>query len=468
MATLTASLVVGTTDEVLVAAARAGDDRAFEQLYGRYRCSIAAYIQGRVRDHARSEDITQEVFLSALKRMRETERPIVFKPWIYEIARNACIDAFRRRTDEVPLGEHLKLVSTSPTPDVAVDARMALESLRGAMGGLSEPHRDVLVMREFEGRSYREIGKRLGMSRSSVESTLFRARRRLREEWEKVAAILPLPAFLRSHWVSVQYAEPMSAWAKAATVAATVVLAGTSTSVVTSHGDSKDAREVADRGSAPASTTTDAQGRSSSSPDKPTSINHLSRARSGTTATLASTSVRGVQSLTTAGRIGTPSEPSTGSSAKTISESAPTGSREVGKTPDTTSSATTEPDRPTTSNTSESRPTGNAGTPAPTATSEAGEDTRDGHLLARILARRREARGETAPPAVAETIPEAPVSAPSVAETTSTVTDTAPRRPVLNAISKIITGGTERPIRNEAPVDNVVDTTADTTSTVTP
>ena len=58
-----------------------------------------------VKDHGRAEDVTQEVFVSALRRMRATERPIAFKPWIYEIAKNACIDQFRRskRAEEVSL-----------------------------------------------------------------------------------------------------------------------------------------------------------------------------------------------------------------------------------------------------------------------------------------------------------------------------------------------------------------------------
>ena len=58
-----------------------------------------------VGDHGRAEDIAQEVFISALRRLRETERTIIFKPWIYEIAKNACIDEFRRtrRIHEVPL-----------------------------------------------------------------------------------------------------------------------------------------------------------------------------------------------------------------------------------------------------------------------------------------------------------------------------------------------------------------------------
>jgi RNA polymerase sigma factor (sigma-70 family) len=181
-----------------VAATRAGDDRAFECLYERYQRRIAAYVQGMVKDHGRAEDITQEVFISALRRMRETDRPIIFKPWVYEIAKNACIDAFRRsrRAEEISydadggLGpsDHGRLVSSSPAPDAAVDTRMTLDTLRGAFGGLSETHHDILVMRELEGLSYREIGQRLGMSRPSVESTLFRARRRLTEEYEELAS----------------------------------------------------------------------------------------------------------------------------------------------------------------------------------------------------------------------------------------------------------------------------------------
>ena len=93
------------SDQKLVARVRRGDDRAFEVLYQRYHRRIHAYVLGMVKDHGRAEDVTQEVFVSALRRMRQTERPIAFKPWIYEIAKNACIDAFRRsrRAEEVSL-----------------------------------------------------------------------------------------------------------------------------------------------------------------------------------------------------------------------------------------------------------------------------------------------------------------------------------------------------------------------------
>src|SRR5918999_735971 len=186
----------GPTDHQLVSAVRRGDERAFEGLYTRYQRRITAYVYGMVKDHGRAEDVTQEVFVSALRRMRETERPIAFKPWIYEIAKNACIDQSRRsrRAEEVSFdaqeglapADYGRLVGSDPTPDAAVFAKQELEDLCGAFGGLSESHHEILVLRELEGLSYREIGERMGMSRPAVESTLFRARRRLSEEYDEL------------------------------------------------------------------------------------------------------------------------------------------------------------------------------------------------------------------------------------------------------------------------------------------
>src|SRR4051794_6658388 len=315
------------TDHDLVEAVRAGDDHAFERLYDRYHRRISAYIFGMVHDHGRAEDLTQEVFVSALRRMRQTDRAIAFKPWIYEIAKNACIDAFRRsrRAEEVSIdaedghglapADHTKLHAVGASPEAAVEGKQQLEHLRGAFGGLSDAHHQILVMRELEGLSYREIGERMGMSRPSVESTLFRARRRLTEEYEelrtgerclriqdiigrgavaggrlgtrdqrrlsshishcppcrrhavvagldaaitarrpvraRIAALLPLPAFLRRRWLggdgatdaagaaphgpalaqasmaAAQYSEPtMAGWVKATAVATAVAVGG--------------------------------------------------------------------------------------------------------------------------------------------------------------------------------------------------------------------------------------------------
>ncbi len=186
-------------DLELVAAVRAGDDRAFEVLFRRYQPRITAYVGGMVRDHGRAEDITQEVFIAALRRLRtDDEREILFRPWIYEIAKNKCIDAYRRGRnapelsfdahDQIGAAEHGRLTEPGATPDAAFEGKLAVDNLRGAFGGLSPVHHEILVMREFEGLSYREIGERLGMSRPAVESTLFRARKRLGEEYEELVS----------------------------------------------------------------------------------------------------------------------------------------------------------------------------------------------------------------------------------------------------------------------------------------
>jgi len=182
-------------DHELVSAVRRGEESAFEELFSRYRRPIRAYVSGILADADRAEDITQEVFISALRRLRNTERPISFKPWIYQIAKNACIDELRRtrRRLEVPLeqgpdslGGESDLLSRDPGPERAVESKQQLEDLRGALRGVSELHHRILVLRELEGLSYSEIGALLGMSRPVVESTLFRARRRLAEEYEEL------------------------------------------------------------------------------------------------------------------------------------------------------------------------------------------------------------------------------------------------------------------------------------------
>jgi RNA polymerase sigma factor (sigma-70 family) len=183
------------SDRDLVSAVRAGDERAFETLYARYRERIGVYVQGVLRDRGRAEDISQEVFISALRRLRETDGLIQFKPWIYEIAKNACIDELRRRgrraaeislefEEEADRSERLQ--SPWPSPDVAIEGKQRLDDLRGAFRGLSESHHRILVLRELEGLSYNQISDRLGLSRPMVESTLFRARRRLGEEFAEL------------------------------------------------------------------------------------------------------------------------------------------------------------------------------------------------------------------------------------------------------------------------------------------
>ena len=178
-----------------MAAVRDGDDAAFEELYRRYYPRIAAFVRGYLRDGGRAEDVTQEAFMSALRRLRQTDTAIAFKPWIFEIARNASIDQYRRNTraDEVSIdieggfapAEVARLVRPRE-PESSMLDKQRLDHLTGALDELSETHHRIIVMRELEGLSYREIGERMELTPAAVESTLFRARRKLEHEYSQL------------------------------------------------------------------------------------------------------------------------------------------------------------------------------------------------------------------------------------------------------------------------------------------
>jgi RNA polymerase sigma factor (sigma-70 family) len=183
---------LAASDVQLVRAAREEDDHAFEELYRRYHDPIAGYVRRIVRDGGHAEEVAQETFLAALRGIRQTESEIQFKPWIYQIARNAAIDHYRRagRVEEISFdsaGAGVAFdVIASTTPDASVLEAERFAHFRAALDELSDTQRRIIVLRELEGLSYREIAERMELSRAAVESALFRARRRLHAEYEQI------------------------------------------------------------------------------------------------------------------------------------------------------------------------------------------------------------------------------------------------------------------------------------------
>ena len=193
MATATS---VELSDEQLVTAAKAGSREAFEALFRRYRSRIAGQVRSSVKDDARSEDIVQEIFISALKSLPTLESADAFRPWLDRIARNACIDHARQaaRMEEISIyaveiqpHDRRSPLLAGQTTHGAASQREDLAHLRQAFTELPRAQHQALVLRELEGLSYDEIGRRMGITRGAVESVLFRARRALRAEYGEVA-----------------------------------------------------------------------------------------------------------------------------------------------------------------------------------------------------------------------------------------------------------------------------------------
>jgi RNA polymerase sigma factor (sigma-70 family) len=187
---------VEQTDEHLVCLARSGSNAAFEVLFRRYQGRIAAYARGIVTDRAGADDIVQDVFISAYRSLLGSDRKISFRPWVYEIAKNACIDQLRRarRAAEVSIHSEVftdrderRITGAVGSTHAEVSRRQNLESLKMAFNQLPQRHHDILVMRELEGLSCEKIGSRIGLSRAAVESMLFRARKRLKTEFDEIS-----------------------------------------------------------------------------------------------------------------------------------------------------------------------------------------------------------------------------------------------------------------------------------------
>ena len=173
-------------DAELLASARAGDAAAFAALVERYQDRIVRLVRGMVPE-SDTEDVTQEAFLKAYRKLGAFDGRSSFYTWIYRIAANTAMDWRKkeRHRRHVPLpvspeGEDAT-ESLAEGPETSARRRELGEKIDAAVAALPEKYHEILVLREIEGLSYEEIAERLSMSKGTVESRLFRARERLRE-----------------------------------------------------------------------------------------------------------------------------------------------------------------------------------------------------------------------------------------------------------------------------------------------
>src|SRR6185312_14825950 len=170
-------------------------DRAFEQLYKRHAREVYQYALALTANAADAEDVTQTTFLNAYRAFQKGERPHKPHNWLITIAHNVCRMRWRQagsRPHEVALDE-------APEPAARDDEQPNVDEVLTALATLSFNQRAAIVMRELEGRSYQEISGVLGVSVSSVEALLFRARRNLQGRRALgVLTTVPLPGSLAS------------------------------------------------------------------------------------------------------------------------------------------------------------------------------------------------------------------------------------------------------------------------------
>ncbi|MGD1993833.1 MAG: sigma-70 family RNA polymerase sigma factor [Anaerolineae bacterium] len=177
-----------STDVQLVHRAQRGDEAAFAELFTRYEGPIFGYLYRMVGDRAWAEDLAQEAFIRAYQHLGKLGPPYDFKSWTYRIASNLALDGLRRHRDTVPLPDWDAGQPTAPEPSVqqpGPEDQTRLSEVRSAiwhtLHQLSDRYREILILREIESLSYKEIAAALGLSMSSVKVTLHRARLQFRD-----------------------------------------------------------------------------------------------------------------------------------------------------------------------------------------------------------------------------------------------------------------------------------------------
>lgn len=172
-------------DEKLVWQCLDGDESAFGFLIDKYKGSVQALAYRKVRNFHDAEEITQEVFLKAYKKLHTLKKPWNFAGWLYVITANHCRSWLRKHKREkecrVSLDEVPKSEFACENPDYELK-----EEVRQAVQSLPDNYRTVITLHYFAGMSCAEIGKFLGTSRGAIKDRLYRARKFLKGEMEKM------------------------------------------------------------------------------------------------------------------------------------------------------------------------------------------------------------------------------------------------------------------------------------------
>lgn len=178
---------MASADEQLIQRCRQGDPAALEELLARYRNRLMAFIYSVVRDHHLAEDIFQETFLRVYRQAGRFREGASFKTWLYAIAVNLCRDELRKskRRPEVSLETETSaedgarprrmadlIAGREPGPRDEAGGREIEAILQGELSGLSEEHRQVIILSRLEGLKYREIARVLGIPFGTVRSRL--------------------------------------------------------------------------------------------------------------------------------------------------------------------------------------------------------------------------------------------------------------------------------------------------------
>jgi RNA polymerase sigma-70 factor (ECF subfamily) len=188
-----AAVVVGLTDEELVARSTGGDPESFNLLIKRWERPIYALAYRTIGREDDARDVVQEAFLRAFRGLGGFKGQAKFSSWLYRITLNLCRDWMRRQRrapvvltpDGVDLVELAGESEGVETADAAVARKDLSRAVARAMSVLPEEQRAAIVLKEYHDLTFQEIADLLGCPLSTVKTRLYQGLTVLRKELER-------------------------------------------------------------------------------------------------------------------------------------------------------------------------------------------------------------------------------------------------------------------------------------------
>jgi RNA polymerase sigma-70 factor (ECF subfamily) len=172
-------------DYRLVQASVNGDQKAYEELFKRYKDAIFFMLLKMVNNKNDAEDLTFEAFGKAFRNIKQYSPKYAFSTWLFKIASNNCIDFLRKKKgntisidgkDDSNNERPITLESSGLNPEQDYIKKQKAKIMRNEVGKLKERYRRLIELRYFEEFSYEEIAQELNLPIGTVKAQLFRAR----------------------------------------------------------------------------------------------------------------------------------------------------------------------------------------------------------------------------------------------------------------------------------------------------
>lgn len=181
-------------DQTLVGRSQEGDQHAFRLLVERYQGRIYALAFSMLHDRQDAMDVSQEAFIKVHRYLGNFQGSASFYTWLYRITYNLCIDHLRRsgrmqtvdyddRIQREPANDpgSLQPTSAGTNPGRAIRRKELAHKIQEAIDQLPPYHQGVIIMRELEGMSYKEMAEAMNVSKGTIMSRLHHARQKLQK-----------------------------------------------------------------------------------------------------------------------------------------------------------------------------------------------------------------------------------------------------------------------------------------------